>query len=302
MWLETLGESCAGAGWKVHSFALMPNHYHLLIETLRPTLVKGMQYLNATYSRRFNIRHKEFGHVFQGRYKALLVDAEEQGYFLTVSDYIHLNPVRAGLVATGDDLLRVEWNSAGWLAGVRRRPPRWLAWQRVYGGLGIDRRNRAGQRAFREYVERRVAEILHAKRRKQPDGFDLVRRGWCLGSEHFVVSMKARLEEVMGEGVHPERWNSEAVEEMEEERAGRLLQRGFRVLSAGKELTGLERYLLARWVRQHSRVSVGWLAQQLGLRTRGGMASGIYLVGQRQQIDLKLARKWKALEALYDAN
>ena len=57
----------------------MSNHYHLLVETSRPTLVKGMQYLNSTYSRRYNVRHKTFGHMFQGRYKALLVDGQNGG-------------------------------------------------------------------------------------------------------------------------------------------------------------------------------------------------------------------------------
>ena len=97
MFLRTLGDTCRSAGWVAHSFVLMRNHYHLLIETQRSTLVKGMQYLNSTYTRRYNVRHKTFGHLFQGRYKALLVDGEASGYFLTVSDYIHLNPVRKGV-------------------------------------------------------------------------------------------------------------------------------------------------------------------------------------------------------------
>ena len=86
MFLRTLDETCRSAGWSVHSFVLMSNHYHLLIETHRPTLVKGMQYLNSTYTRRCNLRHKTFGHLFQGRYKALLVDGEAYGYFLTLND------------------------------------------------------------------------------------------------------------------------------------------------------------------------------------------------------------------------
>ena len=82
-------------GWRVHSFVLMANHYHLLIETTRPTLVRGMQYLNSTCTHRWNVRHKARGRLFGGRHKALLVDGGDSGYFLTVSDYIHLNPVRA---------------------------------------------------------------------------------------------------------------------------------------------------------------------------------------------------------------
>jgi putative transposase len=77
-----------------------------------------MQWLNSTYTLRYNARHKQRGHLFQGRYKALLVDAEEGDYFLTVSDYIHVNPARAKMVRSGDGLLVSKWNSAGWLAGV----------------------------------------------------------------------------------------------------------------------------------------------------------------------------------------
>jgi REP element-mobilizing transposase RayT len=116
MFLKTLGETCRSAGWHAHSFVLMRNHYHLLVETRRATLVKGMQYLNSTYTRRYNVRHRKWGRLFAGRYKALLVDSKERGYFLTVSDYIHLNPVRAGKVRNLEELLRDRWNSAGWLS------------------------------------------------------------------------------------------------------------------------------------------------------------------------------------------
>lgn len=70
IFLKTLDETCRSAGWVVHSFVLMGNHYHLLIETQRPTLVKGMQFLNSTYTQRYNGKHKTRGHLFQGRYKA----------------------------------------------------------------------------------------------------------------------------------------------------------------------------------------------------------------------------------------
>ena len=83
MFLKTLGETCRSAGWHAHSFVLMRNHYHLLVETRRATLVKGMQYLNSTYTRRYNVRHRKWGRLFAGRYKALLVDSKERGYFLT---------------------------------------------------------------------------------------------------------------------------------------------------------------------------------------------------------------------------
>lgn len=114
--LATLGHAAKSSGWSIHSFVFMSNHYHLLIETHRATLVKGMQYLNATYTRRYNLRHKTFGHLLQGRYKALLIDPASPNHFLTVSDYIHLNPIRARVIRDLKGLWKDPWNSAGWIA------------------------------------------------------------------------------------------------------------------------------------------------------------------------------------------
>ena len=72
--LETLGEACEQTGWRVHAYVLMGNHYHLLLETPEPNLSAGMKWLHGTYTQRFNSRHKVYGHLFQGRYKALNVD------------------------------------------------------------------------------------------------------------------------------------------------------------------------------------------------------------------------------------
>jgi len=94
MFLELLEEACGRTGWRVHAYVLMGNHYHLLIETPEANLVDGMRWLQGIYTKRFNMRHKQWGHLFQSRYKALLVDPSGD-YFQTVSDYIHLNTARA---------------------------------------------------------------------------------------------------------------------------------------------------------------------------------------------------------------
>jgi len=79
--LDTLGEVAERNGWLIHAFVLMGNHYHLLLETPEPNLVDGMRWFQSTYTQRFNARHKVWGHLFQGRYKALPVDQGE--YFKT---------------------------------------------------------------------------------------------------------------------------------------------------------------------------------------------------------------------------
>ena len=77
--LNALGEACVKAGWQIHAYCLMPNHFHLVIETPQPTLVAGMKWLLGTYTGRFNRRHRQFGHLFGGRYKALPVDGRRNG-------------------------------------------------------------------------------------------------------------------------------------------------------------------------------------------------------------------------------
>ena len=76
--LETLGEACEKTGWRIHAYVLMGNHYHLLVETPEGNLVTGMKWLQGTYTQRFNGRHEVFGHLFQGRYKAILVEADNE--------------------------------------------------------------------------------------------------------------------------------------------------------------------------------------------------------------------------------
>ena len=101
-YLKTLAEACQKTGFQVHAYCLMRNHFHLVIETPNANLVAGMAWLLSTYTIRLNHRHKLFGHVFSGRYKALIVEGDGRGYLRTVCDYVHLNPVRAGLVAAAD--------------------------------------------------------------------------------------------------------------------------------------------------------------------------------------------------------
>src|SRR6266542_2972033 len=112
LFLRTLGEACGMTGWRIHAWVLMSNHYHLLIETPDPNLVAGMQWLQNTYTRRFNLRHRLWGRLFGDRYKAVLVEGTRY-YYETVLDYLHLNPVRAGLVDLhcGQSVLDYPWSS-----------------------------------------------------------------------------------------------------------------------------------------------------------------------------------------------
>src|ERR1043165_6318864 len=111
--LATLEEACQKTDWQVHSLCLMSNHFHLVLETLTPNLVEGMKWFLGVYTRRFNLRHKVFGHLFSGRYKALIVDGSGTGYLKTACDYVHLNPVRAKLLKPEETLREFRWGSYG---------------------------------------------------------------------------------------------------------------------------------------------------------------------------------------------
>lgn len=118
--LGILGSVVRDHGWLVHSYCLLGNHYHLLVETPQGRLSKGMHVLNGRYTQKFNRRHRRAGHVLEGRFKAILV--EKEAHLLELHRYIVLNPVRAGLVSRPEDW---SWSSYRATCGLRRRPG-WL--------------------------------------------------------------------------------------------------------------------------------------------------------------------------------
>lgn len=103
--------------WICHSYVLMDNHYHLLIETPKPNLSRGMRYLNGVYTQYFNRQHKRVGHLFQGRFKALLV--EKESYLLELCRYLLRNPVRVKLVSRPEEY---QWSSYRVLIGIDKYP------------------------------------------------------------------------------------------------------------------------------------------------------------------------------------
>jgi REP element-mobilizing transposase RayT len=119
--IRQLATVIARYGWLCWSFCLMPNHYHLLVETPEPNLADGMHLLNGRYARRFNARHERVGHLFQGPYRATFV--ERDGHLLETCRYVVLNPVRAQLVQRAEDW---PWSSLGEFSFVDREATRAL--------------------------------------------------------------------------------------------------------------------------------------------------------------------------------
>jgi REP element-mobilizing transposase RayT len=120
MFLDMLGEIVIHARWRLHAYVLMSNHYHLLVETPQPTLTQGVKELNERWARYFNWRHQRVGHLFQGRFKSIVVDRET--HLRELLRYIVRNPVRCGAVASAADH---EWSNYRATAGIVHAPP-WL--------------------------------------------------------------------------------------------------------------------------------------------------------------------------------
>jgi len=177
-WLSLLAKTVERQRWRVFAFALMGNHFHVFLQTPEPNLSAGMHDLCGTYAGYFNHRHDRSGHVFQGRFRAILV--EEQGHWLELSRYVHLNPVRAGLVRRPEDW---RWSSYRGYHHPSRRLS-WLNYARVLAEFGGD--GPAARRAYREFMEEGLG-------RKLDSPLAQALAGAVLGSEAFLDRVRAFL-------------------------------------------------------------------------------------------------------------
>jgi putative transposase len=181
LFLGLLGNAPERFGWVIHAYCLMGNHYHLLVETPQPNLSKGMHYLNGVYCQAFNERHERIGHLFHGRFKSLIVNREE--YLATLSRYIVLNPVRAGIAASPEHF---AWSSYTATAGMRKAPA-FLSTDLVLSLFHED--VPTARRIYRRYV----MDGIGVKEEFKPKG------GVVLGDDAFVLSLEKVLVERRGD-------------------------------------------------------------------------------------------------------
>ena len=190
--LQCLGEACARTGWLVHAWCVMTNHYHLAISTPRANLVDGMRWLQGTFANRFNRFRDERGHLFQGRYKSLVVDPD--GGLGPLCHYIHLNPVRAHLCEVGA-LRHYAWTSLHWL--TQRQPvPSWYDPMPALRHAGDLSRTAAGVGKYLEYLAWLAEEEPEQKRQR----FDAMSKGWIVGTREFGKAMLQEHRELAGRG------------------------------------------------------------------------------------------------------
>ena len=175
--LGILGAVVERYGWLCYAYCLMGNHYHLVIETSEGNLSKGMRHLNGVYTQAWNRRHRKVGHLFQGRYKAILIDKDS--YWLEVSRYVVVNPVRAGMVKEPDSW---PWSSYKATVGAVSAPE-WLQVERLLAQFG--QKWEIVRRRYKEFVEEGTG---------QQNLWSELKRQIYLGDERFVERTQARLD------------------------------------------------------------------------------------------------------------
>jgi REP element-mobilizing transposase RayT len=168
-WLAVLDGVCSRFNWRCHAYCEMTNHYHFVVETPDANLSKGMRQLNGVYTQATNRRHGLVGHLFQGRFKAVLV--ERDAYLLELARYVVLNPVRAAMVSDAGD-----WPWSSYRAMIGQQPaPAWLETDWLLGQFG-DVRSRA-RASYAAFVRQGIG---------QPSVWEGLRHQVFLGSDSFV--------------------------------------------------------------------------------------------------------------------
>lgn len=171
--VATLQETVKIYGWRLHAYAVMRNHYHLAVQTPQPNLKEGMHWLQSTFATRFNRLHGERGHLFQGRYQALLV--EDDAALTRLVNYIHLNPVRAGIVSP-EHVATFRWSSlGGFVRGAGFEGLSAEDWLRAMGLSDTDG-------GWQSYVER-LHQLALDPAEQERLGFGAMSRGWAIGTQ-----------------------------------------------------------------------------------------------------------------------
>jgi putative transposase len=175
LFMDTVGDMADRFEIELYAYVLMNNHYHLLFRTRRANLSRAMQWFGVTYTNRFNARNSRSGHLFQGRFKCMLV--ENDAYLMRLSLYIHRNPLRAGIVTR---LVDHRWSSYGAYGYGEKRP----AWLKTDLLLAQFRNSQDRHVAYREELQRYSEE----EKRIWED----LRHGFILGTKKFVETIRER--------------------------------------------------------------------------------------------------------------
>jgi REP element-mobilizing transposase RayT len=257
--LTCLDEACGKTGWRVHAWCLMSNHYHLALSTPNANLVEGMRWLQGTFATRFNRFRDERGHLFQGRYKSLIVDP---GSGLgPLCHYIHLNPVRARLRPVGE-LADYPWTSLRWLMHPKLRPA-WYDARPALTHAGDLGDTPAGRKNYHAYL----AWLAEDEPARQQQRFAEMSKGWIIGTVTFAKEIVRENQRALGRGSELAATLRETREAVWQEECRRLLAQ-LRKTSADLANDGKSadwKLALAATLKARTTVTNRWLATTLHL-------------------------------------
>lgn len=245
--------------WRLHAFVIMRNHFHLALETPRGNLVQGMQWLQATFANRFNRLRTTRGPLFRGRYKALLI---EPGSSLgQVCDYVHLNPVRAG-VCKVENLVEFRYSSYWYLLNPRKRPAFMSPETGVAEAGGLPE-TPAGRRHYAGYLEWQFA----AGPAGRSAAYVNLSKGWALGTDGF----KAKRLESAELPDSSRAWGTSGAKELRLQRQltvlgaclRRLRKPEKRLLTAPKSASW--KVAIARFLKERVQADNRWLGETLNM-------------------------------------
>jgi REP element-mobilizing transposase RayT len=273
-----LFEACAKSQWVLHAFVVMSNHYHLAVETPAGNLVAGMQWLQATFANRFNRSRGERGHLFQGRYKALLV---ETGAPLgQVCHYLHLNPVRAGIVPPAR-LAEFRYSSY-WYLGRPKARPAFLDLRAALAEAGGLADTPAGRRCYADFLAWQATDGPAGRNA----AYVSLSRGWALGTagfktelirDHQLTASARAWEDSGAREMREQEWEARLADALGRARKTAADARRDRK-SAGWKVA------IAVALKRTTQVTNGWLAERLNMGS--GVAVSQYVGRARRAAGL----------------
>ena len=282
---ETLEEVVGKSGWVLFAWVLMSNHYHFVFKTPEANLVDGMSWFQGTWTKRFNARHRLWGHLFGGRYKAIPV--EDGDYLTRLIHYVHLNPVRAGLVKKEQGIEGYRWCSLADYMKPKRSRRKWIGVERGLTHVELPD-TAAGRRRFLEWTEGLIDwNSPHEAGNRLADGQTLnstLRRGWYFGGERFREDLLKKLAKLKPGAPGDNRrkgYSARQVRDHGQKEAERIIEvaavlfdlaeDGWNSLPKGDWRKGL----VAGSIRERSLVPNAWVAAQLRMGATGAVSRTI---------------------------
>lgn len=316
MFLKALGEASGMTGWEIHAWVLMGNHYHMVIRTPEANLVGGMKWLQNTYTRRFNVRHRQWGRLFGDRYKAVLVEGlDEDGYYLeTILDYVHLNPVRAGLISVrrGQSVRDYPWSSvARGYARLAAKRPEWQFCEEGLAAFGW-KDDTAGRRRMIEHLDARAA-TEEQKRCGVPElpperdrRLSELCKGWYWGSQAFCERIMKLVGERYRKTAARSYKSAPEVREHGEHAAEQLLEHALCALRADEAAIASwprgdrRKVLLAALLRQRTTVSNHWIAERLKMASAANVSQRVRTANLSQLFKRLSSSESKKMKRIFD--